>query len=94
MEELEEMLKAGIIEPSKSEWAFLIVVVKKKDGKARICIDYRKLNAVTQGDAYPMPRIGDILDDLGQARFITTLDLAKGYWQVPIVSSDRRRQLS
>ena len=91
MAELEEMQAAGIIEPSRSEWAFPIVVVKKKDGKVRICIDYRKLNAVTHGDAYPMPRIEDILDDLGQAKFITTLDLAKGYWQVPVLESDREK---
>ena len=59
-----------------------IVVVKKKDGDIRIYIDYRKLNALTKRDAYPMPRIDDILDELGQAKYITTLDLAKGYWQV------------
>ena len=62
--ELQDMVKAGIILPSQSEWAFPMVIVKKKNGKARICIDYRKLNAVTEGDAYPMPRIDDILDDL------------------------------
>ena len=65
-----------------------MVVVKKKDGKLRICIDYRKLNQVTQVDAYPMPRIEDLLDSVGQSQFITTLDLAKGYWQVPVVTED------
>ena len=86
--ELREMLASGIIEPSTSEWAAPIVVVRKKDGKARICIDYRKLNAVTKADAYPMPRIDDILDNIGQAQYITTLDLAKGYWQVPVAPAD------
>ena len=50
-----------------------------KDDTIRLCVDYRKLNAMTQVDAYPMPRIDDILDQVGQARYITTLDLAKGY---------------
>ena len=86
------MLEAGIIEPSQSEWAFPMVIVKK-DGKARICVDYRTLNAVTKGDAYPMPRINDILDNLRQAQYmymyITTLaDLAKGYLQVPVAATD------
>lgn len=87
--ELQAMEEAGIIEPSRSEWAFPIVVVRKKSGDIRICIDYRKLNKVTQGDAYPMPRIDDILDSLGQAKYLTTLDLAKGYWQVPVDPKDR-----
>ena len=65
-----------------------MVVVKKKDGKLRICIDYRKLNQVTQVDAYSMPRSEDLLDSVGQSQFITTLDLAKGYWQVPVVTED------
>ena len=56
-------------------------MVKRKDGDIGICIDYRKLNAVPKRDAYPMPRIDDILDELGQAKYTTTLDLAKGYWQ-------------
>ena len=89
--ELQDMVKAGIMVPSQSEWAFPMVIVKKKDGKARICIDYRKLNAVTEGDAYPMPRIDNILDDLGQSQFITTLDLAKGYLQVPVAKEDQEK---
>ncbi len=56
-----------------------MVLVKKKDGTIRICIDYRKLNSMTQQDAYPMPRVDDILDEIGQAQYITTLDLVKGY---------------
>ena len=65
-----------------------MVVVKKKDGKLRICIDYMNLNQVTQVNAYPMPRSEDLLDSVGQSQFITTLDLAKGYWQVPVVTED------
>ena len=84
MEELEEMEKNGIIEQSDSEWASPMVIVTKKDGEVQLCIDYRRLSAVTKFDAYPMPRIDELLDRVGNAHFISTLDLAKGYWQVPI----------
>ena len=60
------------------------VIVTKKDGEVRLCIDYRRLSAVTKFGAYPMPRIDKLLDRVGNAHFISTLDLAKGYWQVPI----------
>ena len=89
LKELNEMEKAGIIQESDSSWAAPIAVVKKKDGRLRICVDYRKLNQVTQVDAYPMPRIDDLLDSVGQSTYITTLDLAKGYWQVPVAPEDR-----
>lgn len=52
-------------------------------------MDYRKLNAVTPVDAYPMPRTDDLIDQLGKAKYITTLDLARGYWQVPMAEEDR-----
>ena len=68
-----------------------MVIIKKKDDTIRLCVDYRRLNAMTQVDAYPMPRIDDILDQVGQARYITTLDLAKGYWQVPVAEEDRTK---
>ena len=76
------MERDGIIEKSESEWASTLVVVTKKDGRIRLCVDYRKLNQVTKFDAYPMPRVEELLDEIGNAQFITTLDLAKGYWQV------------
>ena len=81
--DIQEMLDYGIIEPSNSAWRSPLVV-RKKDDTARLCVDYRRLNSVTELDAYPFPRIDDILDTIGQANFITTLDLAKGYWQVPV----------
>ena len=88
-EEIQEMLQHQIIEPSKSEWASPIVLVTKKDGSVRMCVDYRRLNAVTKVEAYPMPRIDDLIDTIGQSKFITTLDLSKGYWQVPVAKEDR-----
>ena len=90
-QELQEMLAQKIIEPSTSEWAAPIVLVKKKDGSLRLCVDYRRLNSASLTDAYPMPRIDDMIDQLGKAKFITTLDLTRGYWQVPVASSDRHK---
>ena len=89
--ELEMMLKEGVIEPCVSEWASPMVIIKKKDDTIRLCVDYRRLNAETMMDAYPMPRVDDILDQVGQAKYITTLDLAKGYWQVPVAEEDRHK---
>ncbi|KAK7882011.1 hypothetical protein WMY93_028185 [Mugilogobius chulae] len=87
--EVEEMLRLGVIEPSNSEWCSPVVIVLKKDGSLRICIDFRKINAVSEFDAYPMPRIDELLERIGRAQYITTLDLCKGYWQVPLEKSSR-----
>lgn len=84
LKEVEEMQRLGVIEPSQSEWCSPVVIVVKKDGSLRICINFRKLKAMSEFDAYPMPRIDDLLEKIGRARFITTLDLCKGYWQVPL----------
>ena len=89
--EVHEMLNDGIIERSKSEWAAPIVLIKKKDGSLRLCVDYRRMNAVTQTDAYPMPRIDDLIDRLGKGKYITTLDLTRGYWQVPVAEEDQHK---
>ena len=88
-EEIEQMLAEGIIEPSSSAYSSPIVLVPKKDQALRLCVDYRKLNKCTQADAYPMPRIDDLIDRLGNSRYISTLDLTKGYWQVPVAVEDR-----
>ena len=55
----------------------------------KLCVDYRRLNSVSKTDAYPMPRIDDMIDQLGSASFIFTLDLTRGYWQVPVFDNDR-----
>ena len=89
--ELKEMLDNGIIEPSASQWSASMVLVKKKDGSLRICVDYRRLNSVSQVDAYPMPRVDELLDRLGKANFISTMDLTRGYWQVPVAERDRHK---
>ena len=79
---LQEMLDLGAIRLSNSPWASAIVLVRKKDGRLRFCIDLRKLNNRTVKDAYSLPRIESILDSLGGAQIFSTLDLKAGYWQV------------
>ncbi|KMQ83460.1 hypothetical protein RF55_19996, partial [Lasius niger] len=87
--EVEEMEAAGVIEPSRSAWSSPVVVVKKKDGKYRFCIDFRKVNDVTEKDAYPLPQVTATLDKLRGARYLSTLDLKSGYWQVPLTPDSR-----
>lgn len=87
-QEIETMLKMETIEPSSSEWNNPIVLVPK-DGTLRFCLDFRKLNAVSKFDPYPMPRVDDLIEKLGSAKFLTTLDLCKGYWQTTLSSDSR-----
>ena len=82
--QLKKMQEAGVIKPSSSPWASPVVMVRKKDGSYRFCIDYRGLNQVTKSDMFPLPRIDDLLDQLGKAKYFTTLDLASGYWQIRV----------
>ena len=88
---LNEMLAKGIISPSKSPWASPIVLVAKKDGSTRFCIDYRKVNLVTRKDAYPLPRVDDTLDTLTGSAWFSTIDLRSGYWQVEVSPNDREK---
>ncbi|CAM5169467.1 unnamed protein product, partial [Eretmochelys imbricata] len=89
--ERQDMLQTGVIRRSGSAWASPVVLVPKPDGEIRFCVDCRKLNAVTRPDNYPMPRTDELLEKLGQAQFISTLDLIKGYWQVPLDESAKER---
>ena len=88
-DEVEKMLKDDVIEPSNSPWAAPIVMVTKRDGSIRFCVDYRKLNSLTRKDAYPLPRIDDILNALGGADWFCTMDLASGYWQIKMREEDK-----
>ena len=88
---LEDTVTKGIISPSKSPWASPIVLVRKKDGTTRFCVDYRKVNDVTIKDAYPLPRVDDTLDTLAGSVWFLTLDLKSGYWQVEVAPEDREK---
>ena len=90
-DELRAMLDLGVIEESHSAWASPIVLVNKPDGAVRFCVDYRKVNGVSKFDAYPMPRVDKLLDRLGTARFFSTLDLTKGYWQIPLSTESKEK---
>jgi len=78
------MLENDIIEPSQSEWSSPWVLVPKTDKSYRFCTDFRKVNAVTKTDSYPIPRIDDCIDKIGHAKFVSKFDPLKGYWQVPL----------
>lgn len=86
-----DMLQRGVVKPSSSPWSSPVVLVKKKDGTWRFCIDFRKLNKITKKDVYPLPRIDDLLDCLNGSEYFSSLDLRSGYWQIPVAPSDREK---
>jgi transposase InsO family protein len=83
-EQIHSMLEKKVVSPSRSPWSSPVVLVRKKDGTIRFCVDYRKLNAVTVRDVYPLPRVDDTLALLGGARWFTCLDIESAYWQIPL----------
>ncbi|GFT17118.1 hypothetical protein TNCV_4738431 [Trichonephila clavipes] len=85
------MKNNDVIEPSSSSWASPIVLVRKKDGSSRFCVDYRRLNDVTKKDSYPLPRMDDTLDTLVGNTWFSTLDLKSGYWQVELHLDDKEK---
>ena len=81
--QIQELLNKGLIKPASGAGGSSVLLVRKKDNSWRFCIDYRRLNSVTQQDAYPLPWIDQSLDALAGSQFFSTLDLVSGYWQVP-----------
>ena len=76
---------------SSSPWASPVVLVWKKDGSLQFCVDYRRLNAITRKDVYPLPQIDDLLDQLDGKRVFTTLDVRTGYWQIRMKEASREK---
>jgi hypothetical protein len=90
-EEVKKMLEKGVIRKSKSPWASPIVIVPKKNGERRFCIDFRKVNKVTKRDEHPLPRIDDMLDTFNGSVWFTSLDMASGYWQIEMDKKDMEK---
>jgi hypothetical protein len=87
--EIQRMVEKNVIEECESPYAAPVVMVPKKDGSFRVCVDFRKLNSVTVPDCYPLPRIDDVLHAARQNFYMSTLDLKSGFWQVPVRPEDR-----
>jgi len=87
--EIERMCSMGVIEPSTGEWASPVVMVPKPDGSVHVCMDYRKLNLMKVKDAYPIPRMDECIDSLGDARVFCTLDCNAGYWKIPVAEENK-----
>lgn len=85
-----EMVRLGVVE-STSAWFSPVVLVPKPDGSTQCCNDFRALNAISRFDAYPIPRVDEPIERLGKANYISTIDLTKGYWQVPLAPEDRHK---
>ena len=85
---IKQMEEQGIIRPSTSPWASPIVLVRKKSGKIRPCVDYRRLNAVTIKDAFPLPRVSDCLDAVAGSTLFSCFDVTSGYHQIPVRDTD------
>ena len=88
-DEVRAWLEQGIIKPSNSPWSSPVVPVRKPDGSLRLCIDYRALNKITTPDPYPIPRIDDLIDELNDAKYLTKIDLNKGFLQIPVHPKDQ-----
>ena len=86
-----DMLRDGVVSESCSPWASPVVLVKKKNGDLRFCVDYRRLNAVTRKDVFPIPRIDDLLDQLSGKKVFSTLDAKSGYWQIQMDPKARQK---
>ena len=91
-EEIQYLLDNDFIEPSQSDWSSPCILVPIPDGTLRMCTDYRKVNSVTKTDSFPVPRMDDCIDNIGQAKYVTKFDHLKGFWQIPL--TDRAKEIS
>ena len=91
-EEIQYLLDNDFIEPSQSEWSSPCILVPKSDGTYRMCTDYRKVNNLSKTDTFPIPRMDDCIDKIGNSKYITKFDLLKGFWQIPL--TERAKEVS
>ena len=91
-DEVKYLLENDFIEPSQSNYSSPCILVPKSNGAKRMCTDYRKVNSVTKTDSFPIPRIDDCIDKVGNSKYVTKFDLLKGFWQVPL--TDRAKQVA
>jgi hypothetical protein len=89
--EVDKMLADDVIEPSYSSWCSPVLIVKKPNGENRLCLDSRQLNRVTKRDTYPLPRVSNIIDNLRNARFLSTIDLKSAFWQIPLDDTSKEK---
>lgn len=89
--ELDRMISLDVVEPSRSPWRSPVKLVTKANGKDRLCLDCRKVNSVTVFDSYPLPYISSILDNLGQTKYLSSIDLKDAYWQIPLAESAKEK---
>ncbi|UYV70499.1 K02A2.6-like [Cordylochernes scorpioides] len=90
-DEVNKMIENHIVKPSESPWSSPVILVRKKDGTWRFCVDYRRFNKITKKDVYPLPRIYDALDSLAGSSYFSTMDLRSGYWQIEVDEKDREK---
>jgi hypothetical protein len=88
---LVDMKRKGVIEESQGPWSSPVVLVRKKNGDYRFCVDYRKLNNVIKKNCFPLPRFDDTLDTLAGTKWFSTLDLKSGYWQGALHPDDKEK---
>ena len=91
--QVEQMLQAGVVEPSLSPWSSNVVLAKKSDGSLRFCVDYRILNDLTYKDSFPLPRIDTCLDALGGSMYFSTMDLRTDFGRWPLIHAMQTRRL-
>lgn len=89
--EVDEMIKLGVIEPSISPWCSPVLIVKKPNGTNRLCLDSRQLNRITKRDTYPLPRVTNVIDNLRNAKFLSTIDLRSAFWQIQLEDSSKEK---
>ena len=90
--EIQYLLDNDLIEPSQSNWSSPCILVPKPDDSYRMCTDYRKVNNLTKTDTFPIPRMDDCVDKVGNAKYVSKFDLLKGFWQIPL--SERAKEIS